>query len=100
MELGQTPEEIRQGRFAAPTAGLALGYVQTNLVIPPQSKRWPSVLRFEGRAPRPGQIPRQAGDGDRPHPGGERIALARDAHGASRACPVVQYGRLTGSISP
>jgi uncharacterized protein YcsI (UPF0317 family) len=56
MEIGQTPKEIRQairqGRFAGPTAGLALGHVQANLVILPKAQAY-DFLVFCQRNPKP-----------------------------------------------
>ena len=45
-------EEIRRGRWTAPTAGLAPGYVQANLVVLPQADAYDFLL-FCQRNPRP-----------------------------------------------
>lgn len=55
-KLGQTPKEIRQairqGRYAGGTAGLAMGYVQANLVVLPQAQAY-DFLVFCQRNPKP-----------------------------------------------
>jgi len=67
METGvQAREAIRSGRWTGPTAGLAPGYTQANLVILPRSHAF-DFLRFAVRNPKPCPVLDVTAPGS-PHP--------------------------------
>jgi len=99
MELGQTPKEIRQairqGRFAAPTAGLALGYVQANLVILPQAQAY-DFLVFCQRNPKPCPLIEVTDPGN-PEPAG--VAAGADLRTDVPRYRIYRDGRLEAEVT-
>jgi uncharacterized protein YcsI (UPF0317 family) len=94
MESGGTPKEIRQairqGRYSGGTAGLALGYVQANLVILPKAEAY-DFLVFCQRNPRPCPLIEVTDPGN-PEPSG--VATSADLRTDVPRYRIYREGRL------
>jgi len=93
------PEEVRasikEGKWTKPTAGLALGYTQANLVILP--KEWAfEFLLFCQRNPKPCPV-LDVTDVGSPHP--VRVALEADLRTDLPKYRIYRYGKLDAEVT-
>jgi uncharacterized protein YcsI (UPF0317 family) len=99
MELGQTPKEIRQairqGRYTGGTSGLALGFVQANLVILPRAQAY-DFLVFCQRNPRPCPLIEVTDPGN-PEPAG--VAAGADLRTDVPRYRIYREGRLDAEVT-
>ncbi|MBI2461851.1 MAG: putative hydro-lyase [Candidatus Rokubacteria bacterium] len=88
-------EEIRRGKWTAPTAGLAPGYVQANLVILPEADAYDFLL-FCQRNPRPCPLIEVTDPGS-PEPAG--VAPGADLRTDLPKYRVYRDGRLEAEVT-
>lgn len=95
MDPQEVRASIREGKWTKPTAGLALGYTQANLVILP--KEWAfEFLLFCQRNPKPCPV-LDVTDVGSPHP--VRVALEADLRSDLPKYRIYRYGKLDAEVT-
>lgn len=95
MDPQEVRASIREGKWTKPTAGLALGYTQANLVILP--KEWAfEFLLFCQRNPKPCPV-LDVTDVGSPHP--VRVALEADLRTDLPKYRIYRYGKLDAEVT-